>query len=153
MSCMYCGSSGQAGYMCTKSPTRKHVSPVEGKCSYCGSSGKAGYGCTLSPIRTHVVLKYGRCSFCDSSSKPGGNCPKSPSKRHVHVGGHSLTVHTGIPPYHSTVGLTFPQIGDLKHCRYLRKRALCKKIYIQQALNNFLISICSCNDNLLYFVH
>ena len=84
MSCMYCGSSGQAGYMCTKSPTRKHVSPVEGKCSYCGSSGKAGYGCTLSPIRTHVVLKYGRCSFCDSSSSPGGNCPKSPSKRHVH---------------------------------------------------------------------
>ena len=125
MSCMYCGSSGQAGYSCTQSPTRKHVSPVEGKCSYCGSSGKAGYGCTLSPIRTHIVLKYAG-AVLRLQQQPGMELSKKPFEKTCSWGGHSLTVHTGIPPCH-TVGLTFPQIGDLKHCRHLRKWALCIK--------------------------
>jgi len=87
-----------------------------------------------SRIRLHTKSYQDTCcaeiwqvQFLRLQQQAGRELSKKPFEKTCSWGGHSLTVHNGIAPYHSTVGLTFPQIGDLKHCRHLRKRALCIK--------------------------
>src|SRR6266568_4725821 len=45
--CIYCGSISSAGSNCTKSPTKGHVKPSDGKhCIYCGSISPVNSNCT-----------------------------------------------------------------------------------------------------------
>ena len=56
LKCKYCGKKFDGGYPCSYSPTKKHISLVDGQnCVYCGHKFVAGYPCSFSPTKKHQL--------------------------------------------------------------------------------------------------